>query len=100
MSFLKFFFDREFNWKTIPEALAKCLLCVNSVESILAKQDTYEVTKEFTLGKTLTNVNSVANVLVAQDIWKNMNESTLGRSLMNVDSAISVFIKQETLGDI
>ena len=40
---------------------------VNNVAIVLAKQDTYVVTKEFTLGKGLMNVNSVASVLAEQE---------------------------------
>ena len=35
-----YYIDRKLNQKTIPEALAKCLLRVNSVASVLVKQDT------------------------------------------------------------
>ena len=40
---------------------------VNSVASVLAKQESYGFMKEFTLGKSLMNVNSVASVLAKQD---------------------------------
>ena len=35
-----YYIDREYNQRTIPEALAKCLFHVNSVASVLVKQDT------------------------------------------------------------
>ena len=41
----------------------KSLTNVNSVASVLAKQESYGFMKEFTLGKSLTNVNSVGSVL-------------------------------------
>ena len=34
-----YYINREFNQKTIPEALAKCLLRVNSVTSVSAKHN-------------------------------------------------------------
>ena len=37
---------------------------VNSVASVLTKQESYRFMKEFTQGKSLMNVNSVASVLV------------------------------------
>ena len=40
---------------------------VNNVVSVLAKQDTYRFTKEFTLEKSLMNVNSVTSVLGKQE---------------------------------
>ena len=58
-----YYIDRKLNQKTIPEALAKCLLLLNTLESVLAKQDM----KEFILGKSLTNVNIVTNALETQD---------------------------------
>ena len=58
-----YYIDRTLNQKTIPEALAKCLLLLNTLASVLAKQDM----KEFTLGKSLTNVNIVTNALETQD---------------------------------
>ena len=39
------------------------------------------------------NVNSVASVLVKEDILSNMKESILERSLMNARSVGSVFLK-------
>ena len=41
---------------------------VNSVASVLAKQEALGNMKKFTLGKSLMNANSVASVLVRQDI--------------------------------
>ena len=40
---------------------------VNSVASVLAKQETLGHMKEFILGKSLMNVNSVASVLAKQE---------------------------------
>ena len=51
--------------------------------------------REFTLGTSLTNVNSVASVLVKQETLGVMKEFTLGKNLTNVNSVASVFIKQE-----
>ena len=51
--------------------------------------------KEYTLGKSLTNVNSVASVLAKQDTYGFMKELTLGKSLMNVNSVASVLAKQD-----
>ena len=47
--------------------LGKSLMNVNSVASVLAKQETDRFMKEFTLGKSLTNVNSVASISVKQE---------------------------------
>ena len=52
--------------------------------------------KKFTLGKSLTNVNSVASVLAKQESYGFMEEFTLGKSLTNVNSVASVLAKQET----
>ena len=51
--------------------------------------------KEFTLGRSLMNVNSVASVLVKQEAQGDMKEFTLGKSHMNVNSVASVSAKQE-----
>ena len=50
--------------------------------------------KEFTLGKSLTNVNSVASVLAKQETYGFMKEFTLGKSVMNVNSVTSVSVSQ------
>ena len=50
--------------------------------------------KEFTLGKSLMNVNSVASVLAKQETYGFMKEFTLGKSLMNVNSVASVSVLQ------
>ena len=52
--------------------------------------------KEFTLGKSLMNVNSVASVLTKQESYRFMKEFTLGKSLMNVNSVANVLANQET----
>ena len=52
--------------------------------------------KEFTLEKSLTNVNSVASVLAKQETYGFMKEFTLGISLSNVNSVASVLAEQET----
>ena len=52
--------------------------------------------KEVTLGKSLMSVNSVASVLAKQDTYGFMKELTLGKSLMNVNSVASVSVMQET----
>ena len=52
--------------------------------------------REFTLGKSLTNVNSVASVLVKEDPYGVMKEFTLGKSLMNVNSVVSVLADQNS----
>ena len=52
--------------------------------------------KKFTLEKSLINVNSVASVLGRQESYGFMKEFTLGKSLMNVNSVASVLAKQET----
>ena len=46
--------------------MGKSLTNVNSVASVLAKQETYGFMKEFTLGKSVMNVNSVTSVSVSQ----------------------------------
>ena len=51
--------------------------------------------KEVTLGKSLMNVNSVASVLAKQETDRFMKEFTLGKSLMNVNSVASISVKQE-----
>ena len=48
--------------------------------------------KEYTLGKSLLNVNSVASVLVKQEASGDMKEFTLGKSLLNVNSVASVLV--------
>ena len=40
---------------------------VNSVAGVLAKQETWKLIKEFTLGKNPINVNTVAIVLAKQE---------------------------------
>ena len=50
--------------------------------------------KEFTLEKSLTNVNSVASVLAKQETYGFMKEFTLGKSVMNVNSVTSVSVSQ------
>ena len=42
-------------------------MTVNSVASVLSKQNTLGDMKDFTLGKSLMNVNSVASVLAKQE---------------------------------
>ena len=55
------------NHKTLKEQQAQCPLSVSSVASVLTKQGTLGLMKEFTLGKSLMNVNSVASVLTEQE---------------------------------
>ena len=50
--------------------------------------------EEFTLEKSLTNVNSVASVLAKQETYGFMKEFTLGKSVMNVNSVTSVSVSQ------
>ena len=50
--------------------------------------------KEFTLEKSLTNVNSVASVLAKQETYGFMKEFILGKSVMNVNSVTSVSVSQ------
>ena len=52
--------------------------------------------KDFTLGESLFNVNSVASVLLKQENLGFMKEFTLGKSLMNVNSVASVLVNQES----
>ena len=51
--------------------------------------------KEVILGKSLMKVNSVASVLAKQETDRFMKEFTLGKSLMNVNSVASISVKQE-----
>ena len=52
--------------------------------------------KEFTLGRSHLNVNSVASVLLRQESLRFMKEFTLGKSRLNVSSVASVSADQET----
>ena len=52
--------------------------------------------KEFTLGKSRMNVNSVVSVLAKQEASRFMKEFTLGKSLMSVNNVASVLYKEDT----
>ena len=52
--------------------------------------------KKFTQGKTFSNVNSVASVLSKQETQGYMKAFTLEKSSLNVNSVASVLVKQET----
>ena len=83
-------FQRYPNCKTFKSEQPQCPLSVSSVASVLTKQGTLGLMKEFTLGKSHMNVNSVASVLAKQETKGAMKEFTLGKSLMNVNSVASV----------
>ena len=59
-------------------------------------QDTLGLIKDSTLGQSVMNVDSVASVLVKQQAWGHMKEFTLGKSHLNVNSVASVLAQQET----
>ena len=56
---------------------------VNDVASVLAKEETWGVMKEFTLGKSPMNVNSVASVL-----WMDFTKTIIPLSLMASESGL------------
>ena len=61
------FFQRYPNCKTLKEEQPQCPLSVRSVASVLPIYHALGLMKEFTLGKSHMNVNSVASVLAKQE---------------------------------